>query len=288
MEFPEEEGAGVFFLEFFQGGFDVFYLLAGGFGFLFVAGVALHRFQIFDFLFAFCQNQRLLFLINLFFQSKFFCFVVFFKIKRVQFSQFRENIVAFAFEQPPLKVFFKKVFHFHFAPVNFFQIRKIKLDHRLADNQVLQQAVALHNFVIQIRQGFDLFDVVFVHDQGQPQAEFGDFHRAWINVNAVEGILDAVALEIVDGAGFVFEVCRKGFAGFDDFVHHSHGKRARADGRIANLYRCQLFVNRGGVLPDAFGQFVMMGGSLLALAFNQQFILPGLVAVFYQYLQIVF
>ena len=90
-----------------------------------------------------------------------------------------------------------------------------------------EQRVAGDDFVEQVRQRLDLLHVLLVHDEREPEAELGDFHRAGINVHAVKAVLDGVALEVVGRAVVnVVEVRRQRGAGADNLAHHPHRERA--------------------------------------------------------------
>lgn len=57
------------------------------------------------------------------------------------------------------------------------------------------QRIAAHYFVIEVGQRLNLADVLLVHNQRQPEAQFGNLHRAGVNVHAIQGMFNAGAFE---------------------------------------------------------------------------------------------
>ena len=63
-----------------------------------------------------------------------------------------------------------------------------------------EERISHDHFVVEIRQRLDLLRFFFVHNEGEPEPEFGDFDGACVNVHAIEAVLDRVAFEMVGRA----------------------------------------------------------------------------------------
>jgi hypothetical protein len=49
----------------------------------------------------------------------------------------------------------------------------------------LQQAVALHDFVIKVGQRLNIIEIIFIHYQRKPKAQLGNFNRAGVEINTI-------------------------------------------------------------------------------------------------------
>ena len=103
---------------------------------------------------------------------------------------------------------------------------------------LLEQGIALHDFEVEVGQGVRL---VLVDHEGEPEAEAGNVDGTALNVDAVDVVLNDVAL---DGGGVV-EVL-DGAAAEKEFFEQAHGEGARTDCRVADAHGAQPLVDVGG------------------------------------------
>lgn len=94
--------------------------------------------------------------------------------------------------------------------------------------KTLQKAITLHDFVVEVGQGAGR---VFIYDECEPKPQTGNIHGTTVNVHAIDTILDDMAF----GFGWV-EGPIQGHFGLKNLLQHSHRKRPRANGRVADFY----------------------------------------------------
>ncbi len=82
--------------------------------------------------------------------------------------------------------------------------------------------------MIEVRERPDRLDALLIHDQREPEPEFGDIHRRRIDIHAVERMLDRLPLQLIHRPFLTHPIKerRQDRPGLHDLVHHPHRERA--------------------------------------------------------------
>jgi hypothetical protein len=119
-----------------------------------------------------------------------------------------------------------------------------------------KEGIALHDFEIEIRERPGL---LFIHDEGEPEAKAGDLDRTGIEIHAIDGILDDFAF----GLGGVERPIERELDP-EDFLQEADGKGTGADGGVADFDGIEDGLEGGGVLPNPVLGIVAVAGILEA------------------------
>ena len=100
-----------------------------------------------------------------------------------------------------------------------------------------QQRVALHDFVVKVRQR--LGDVLVDHER-EPESQAGNVHGAAVEVHAVDVLLEDLFLDLGVRLGSAFlHLVFEGDAAEVEFAQEPHGEGSGADGGVADLDRTE-------------------------------------------------
>ncbi len=122
--------------------------------------------------------------------------------------------------------------------------------------ELVHQAVPAHDPVVEVRERPDRLDTLLIHDQREPEPEFGDIYRRRIDIYTVERILYRLPFQLVYRPirALPGKEWRQDRAGLHDLVHHPHRERARTHRRVHHPDRAEQTVKFGVMVPDGLRQ----------------------------------